>query len=122
MGCGADEPDASRFHGLGEGGVLAQEAVAWVDGVCARVQSGLNDAFDDQVALVGRGGPNTDRFIGRVNERGMRVCFTVNRHSRQPHLACRAHHTQGNFSSVGHQNFGDGTDLLAHGSSVSQRM
>ena len=122
MGEGTNEPDAGRFHDFGEGGVLAQEAIAWVDGVCTRVQSGLNDAFDDQVALVGRGGPDANCFIGRVDERGMRVCFTVNRHSRQPHLACRAHYTQRNFSSVGHQNFGDGTDLLAHGSTDSQRM
>ena len=27
-----------------------------------------------------------------MNEWGMRVCFAVNRHSRQPHLTCRAHH------------------------------
>ena len=93
-----------------------------MNGVCTCVYSSLHDAFNHQVALVGRGGPDTNRFVGGMDKRRMGVGLAVDGHGCQSHVAGRAHHAQRNFSSVGHQNFGDGTDLLAHGSTDSQRM
>ena len=57
-GRGADEGDAGGFNGCGEGCVLAQEAVAGVDGIGTDGAGGVQNAVGDEVTLGGRSRPD----------------------------------------------------------------
>ena len=53
--------------GGGEVGVLAEEAVAGMDGVGAVPAGGVEDAVDAEVALGGGRGPDVRGFVGHAD-------------------------------------------------------
>lgn len=100
---GADERDARGLAGLGEAGVLREEAVAGMDGACASGLGRGEDAVGVEVAL--RRGRRADAHggvgggdVGRVG-----VGLGVHRDRTQPHRPQRADDAAGDRPAVGDQ-------------------
>ena len=66
----ADEDDARPLARLGQRGVLAEEAVAGVDGVAAGLLRDVDDLVDAQVALGGGRGADGVRLVGDAHVEG----------------------------------------------------
>ena len=111
VGVRSHEPNACALHRLGEFGVLAQEAISRVDGVCAGGQRGFHNAVDDEVTLVAGGRTHTHGFVGRQNVGRLRVRFAVHGDGGNAHVARSAHDADGDFATVGHKKLGDGADV-----------
>jgi hypothetical protein len=103
VGSGADEGDAGGFDLPGKLRVLAQEAVAGVDGVGAGVFGGFDDLFHDQVGLVGGGGAEEDGLVGEADVGGVAVSFGVDGDGFYAHALGSAHYSQGYFAAVGYE-------------------
>jgi hypothetical protein len=94
-------------HGLGEVGVLRQEAVAGVDGVGAGLGRGVEDLGEVQVGLAGGLSAQGERLVGEADVRSLGVGFGVHRHAGQPRVPGRPDHPNGDLAAVGDENLGD---------------
>jgi hypothetical protein len=103
-----DERDARALAGLGQRRVLAQEAVAGVDGLGAGLLGGVDDLVDPQVALARGGRPDGERLVGHADVEGGAVGLGVHGDRADPHLAQRAHDADGDLAAVGYQDFAEG--------------
>ncbi len=74
---GADPDEAGVDHGLGEVGVLGEEAVAGVDGVGAGLGRGVEDLVEHQVGLGRGGAAQCERLVGELHELCVCVRFGV---------------------------------------------
>ena len=101
--------------GLGELFVLAQEAVAGVDGLCAGGLGGFNDFFPAQVAVLGRAATNVNGFVAGGDVLGVGIGIGVHRHGLDGQAAGGGGDAAGDFATVGNQNFGK------HGASLQKR-
>ena len=97
---GADEGDALFFDPLGELRVLAQESVAGVHGLRARLLAGGNDFFGLQVAVSTRRRANVNRFIGQLDMARILVGIGINRDGFDAHLAGGLDDAAGDFTAV----------------------
>ncbi len=111
-GRGADEAHARAGAGLGEGGVLAQEAVARVQRVAAL---GGGDAQQLPAVEVGGGAAGLQRHghVGGGHMGGPGVVLRVHGDAGHAQLLQRAHQAQRDFATVGDQ------DSLEHSASDS---
>ena len=112
LGARADPAQAGRHHGIGEVGVLGQEAVTRVDGVDTGVARDAQDvlavqvgrqrllAFADEVTLVGL------EAVQRLP-----VLLGVDGHGADTHLVGRAHDADRDFGTVGDQDRADRVGL-----------
>ena len=99
----ADEGEAMRFHHLGESGVLAEEAVARMNGVGARDGGGREDVRDVEVALTRGRGADAHAFVGEAHMHRRLVGGAVHGHRADAHLLAGAMHPQRDFATVGDQ-------------------
>lgn len=101
-GRGADEAHARVGAGLGECGVLAQEAVARVQRVAAL---GMGDAQQLRAVQVGGGAAGLQRHghVGSGHMRGLGVVLRVHGDAGHAQLLQRTHQAQRNFATVGDQ-------------------
>ncbi len=67
VGLGADELDAGGFADFGEAGVLAQKAVAGMDGVDIGDFGGADDGGNIEIAARALGGADADGLIGEAH-------------------------------------------------------
>ena len=105
---GRPDPDQSGVDdGLGELGVLGEEAVARVDGVGAGLLRGVENLVDDQVGLGRRLTAEGESFVGEANERCIGVRFCVNRDTGEAGVRCRSNHPNCNLAAVRDENLGD---------------
>ena len=105
-GGGADEGDARLLAGPGEVGVLAQKAVAGVDGVHVAAAGQIDDGGDIQIGAQG-GLVLTDE-IGLVRlgaEEGKGVLVGVHGHRVQAQIVAGPEHADGDLAPVCHQDF-----------------
>ena len=72
VGGGADPGEPGVDDGLGEVGVLREEAVAGVDRVGAGLLRGVQDLVDDEVGVAGRGAAEGEGLVGRRARAGRR--------------------------------------------------
>jgi hypothetical protein len=79
LGRRADEDQSGLGDGLGEVGVLGQEAVAGVDGVDAGLRRHLEDLVDVEVALGGGGRAEQVGLVGEADVRRVAVDLAVDR-------------------------------------------
>ena len=84
-----DELDARGFAHLGEGGVLAQEAVARVDGVHVGDFGGADDGGHVQVAARALGRPDADGLIGEAHVRTVAVRLRIHGDGLRFPIPCR---------------------------------
>ena len=101
---GADEGDASLLAGPCEVGVLAQKAVAGVDGVHVAAAGQIDDGGDVQIGPQG-GLVLTDE-IGLVRlgaEEGKGILVGVHGHRVQAQIVAGPEHADGDLAPVSHQ-------------------
>ena len=105
---GRPYPDqACRLDGLGEAGVLGQEAVAGVDGVGPGGEGGRDDGVGVEVAAVGQ----AHRLVGVGDVRRSGVGVDVHGDAAQAHRPCRAEHPSGDLAPVGDEDRGEAHSL-----------
>jgi len=95
-----DEHEPVFLADLGEVGVLGQEPVPRMDRLRAADERGRHDRRDVHVALARRRGSDTDRFVGEVHRKAMRVGLAVHEHGLDPELAAGADHAQRDLASI----------------------
>ena len=105
----ADEGDALRLRGLREVGVLAQEAVARVDGLRRRCARRVEHGAGIQVAVLGGRRPDADRASASSTWRAWRSASEYTATERMPMFPQGAADAAGDFAAVGDQ------DALEHG-------
>ena len=103
----ADENDSGVFASGGERGVLAEEAIAGMDGRGAVFAGGVQDAVDTQVALRGRRRADELGFIRHPNVDRIAVGGGVDRDGGDAHLAQGADDPDGDFAPVGDEDFAE---------------
>jgi hypothetical protein len=101
----ADPGQACVDHGLGEGGVFGQKAVAGVHGVgAARLCDG--DQLADVEVGVGRAlAVQGVGFVGHAHVQGVQVVVGIHGHAAQAVVAAGADDAHGDFAPVGDQHF-----------------
>ena len=72
-GGGPIQIEACLLDRAREGCVLGQEAVAGMNGACARFAGGRQELLDDQVALRGGGAAEGDRLVREPRMQGIAV-------------------------------------------------
>ena len=99
---GADEAHTGIGTGQGEGGVLAQEAVARVQRVAAL---GMGDTQQLRAVQVGGGAAGLQRHghVGSGHMRGLGVVLRVHGDAGHAQLLQRTHQAQRDFATVGDQ-------------------
>ena len=120
LGRRADEGDALRGAGLGEGRVLGEEAVARVDRVAAGDLGGGQDVRDVQVRVARRRRADADRLVGQVDGQRVGVGRRVDGHGRDAQLARCADDADGDLAAVGHQQL-HGRRLTARAGTAAAR-
>jgi hypothetical protein len=84
---GPDPGDPCVDHGLGELGVLGEEAVAGVDTVGACRARRPDHLVEVEVGLGRRGAAQRERLVGQPHERGIAVGVRVHGDARDPGVA-----------------------------------
>ncbi|KAF5292952.1 hypothetical protein FQR65_LT20181 [Abscondita terminalis] len=109
-GCGcfglrADEGEAAFLDALGEIGVLAQKAIAGVDGFGIGHFSGRDDGRHVEVAQRGRCRADAHGLVGQLDVLGVAVGLGIHHHGLDAEFPAGALDAQGDLAPVGNQNF-----------------
>ena len=107
----ADPDQPGVDDGLGEVGVLGEEAVAGVHAVGAGALGDREDLLDRQVGVAGRGAVERVGLVGEAYEQRIAVGLGVDRDAADAGVLAGADHAHGDLSAVGDQDLGQG---LAH--------
>ena len=105
----ADEHQPRLGAGLGELFVLAQKAIARVDGLGASGLGSINDGFPAQVTVFGRAATDKHRLITSGHVLGPGVGIGVHGHRFDRQAAGRCGNAASNFTAIGDE------DFLKHG-------
>ena len=103
LGGGADPGEPGVDDGLGEVGVLGQEAVAGVDRVGAGLLGGVEDLVDDQVGVAGRRAAEGERLVGDAHVQRVAVGLGVDGDAGQAGVLAGACHAHRDLTAVGDQ-------------------
>ena len=98
---GADEADVGKLADFGKIGVLAEEAVAGVDGVHTGDLGRADDGGDVQVAAGALSRADADGFVGEAHVEALAVGFRVDGDGADAQLLASANHSQRDFPTVG---------------------
>src|SRR5208283_919141 len=104
LGRRADELDVGGAADLGEVGVLAEQAVAGMDGVDAGDLGGGDDGGDVEVALGGAGRADADGLVGEAHRQAVAVRLAVYGDGADAHLAAGGDHPQRDLTTICDQN------------------
>ncbi len=99
----ADPDDAGGHDGLGELGVLGQEAVAGVDGLGARRLGCRQHPGLIQIALARRRRADQDGLVGLTDVKRVRIGLGMDRDGAQAHAAGGAEDAAGDLAAIGDQ-------------------
>jgi len=105
LGRRANELKTGLLDALGKVGVLAQEAIAGVNGFSIGHLGSRDDGRHVEVALRGRPRADTDGFVSQLDVFGLFVRLGVDHHGRHPQLTAGALDAQRDLAAVGDQNF-----------------
>ena len=100
--------EAGLAHGFGEIGVLGEEAVAGVDGLCPGLEGGGDDLVAAQIALGRGAGADRHRLVGHPSEGRAAVRLGDDGDGRHPEPARGADDADGDLAAIGDE------DLLEH--------
>ena len=101
VGCWADERQAVVLHGLHEGCVFRQKAIAGVDRLRASDFTGGNNRRKRQIRLGAGWRSNADSFISHADMHRVGVGRRMHSHGLDTHFTAGTDHPQGNFTAVG---------------------
>ncbi len=102
---GADELDAGCLADLGEAGVLAEEAIAGMDGVHVGDFRGADDGGNVQVAARALGRPDADGLVGEADVGTVAVRLGIDGDRLDAQLLAGADDPNGDFAPIGDENF-----------------
>ena len=105
FGTRTDEHKAGRLDTLGEIRVLGKKAIARMNGLRIGDLGRRDDCRNVQVALRGGRRTNAHRFVGKSDVLGLAVRLRVHDDGLDTQLAARSLNTQGDFSTVGDEDF-----------------
>ena len=100
-GRGTDPGQPGVHDGLGELGVLGEEAVAGVDGVGAGARRDVEQLVDDEVGLAGRRAAEGVRLVGDLHVLGVAVRVGVDRDRADAGVLAGAGDPDGDLAAVG---------------------
>ena len=112
---GTDERHAGLGQRAGEGGVLRQEAVAWVHGIGAGLAAGGHDPLDREVGLRRRGRADGDGLVGARDVQRVAVGLGMDGDGGDAHAPRRLHDPAGDLAAIGHK------DLVEHARPIRRR-
>ena len=95
------------MHGLGEFGVLGQEAVAGVDRVGAGLRGRVEQLVEHQIGLGGGLAAEGERLVGEPDVGCVGVGFGVDRHARQARVLGCSNHPDRDLPAIGDEHLGD---------------
>jgi hypothetical protein len=90
---------------LREVGVLAQKAVAGMDGVDVRDFRGADDGGNVQIAARALGRPDANGFVGEAHVQAVAVGFRINGDGADSQVLARADDAHRNLATIGDQDF-----------------
>src|SRR5690606_40401893 len=107
-------------------GAFAQEAVARMDRVGARLAGGLQHGIDVEITSPGRRLADEDRFVGLADVQAVAVDVAVDGDRRDASLSAGPQHPASDFTAVGDENFakerpGHRADLTTSGTATPSR-
>ena len=105
LGGSSDEFDVIFTANLGELGILGEEAVSGMDGIRIGDFRSGDDIGDVEVALGTLGRADADGLIRKADVKAFRIRGGVHGHRLDAHLLARADDPQGDFATVGDQDF-----------------
>ncbi len=100
----SDEDDARFRAGRGESSVLAQEAVAGMDGLGPVLPGRFENPVHAQIAVGRRRRSDVLGFVGHANMQRAAIGIREDRDAANLHFAQRADDAHGDFATVGDQN------------------
>ena len=98
--------------GGGEVRVLAQEAIAGMNGIGPVALRGVEDAVDVEVAFGGRRGTDVRGLVGEAHMHGGPIGIRVDRDAADAEFLQRAIDAHGNLTPIGDQDFAEHVYLL----------
>jgi hypothetical protein len=101
----ADEGKARFLASLGKVFVLAQKAVAGVNGLCAVCLGSGNDRVAAQITLLGHVAADVHCFVTHLHMLGVGVSIGVNRDGTNAHAPRRGGNAACDLAAIGNQNF-----------------
>ena len=104
---GADPDQSGVEDGLGEVGVLGQEAVAGVDGVGAGLLGSVQQLLEHQVGLGGGLAAQRERLVGEPDMGCVGVGFGIDRHARVSGVLGCSDHPDRDLPAIGDKHLGD---------------
>ncbi len=117
----ADEDDACGFHRVGEVGVLAEEAVARMNGLRAGLLRDFDDHIATQVRLLRSRPADAVRLVGLTYVLRIGVGLRVHGHGADAELARAANDPAGDFTAVGDQDLREHQEFVQAGLRLSRK-
>ena len=102
---GADELDSRYAADFGEPGVLAQEAVAGMDGIHMRDLGGADDGGNIQITARAFGRTDADGLIRKTHRKAVAIGFGIDRDRRDAKVLAGADNAQRDLTTVCDQDF-----------------
>jgi hypothetical protein len=97
---GPDPDQPGVQDGLGEAGVLGEEAIAGVDGVGPRLLGDGQQLLLDEVAVAGGRPVQGIRLVRHLDVQGVPVGIGIHRHRSDPGVLARPGDAHGNLAAV----------------------
>ena len=107
LGAGADPDQPGVDDGLGEFGVLREEAVAGVDRVGAGLLGGVEQLLEHQVGLGGGLAAEGERLVGEPDVGCVGVGFGIDRHARKAGVLGCPDDPDRDLPAIGDEHLGD---------------
>src|SRR5512145_635111 len=98
---GTDENQSFLFATLGKGGVLRQEPVARMNGLCPGLPGCINDLTHVEIAFRRTGRSETDSLVGLKNMKGGPVGFGIDGNRLDAHFPAGGDNANDDFAPIG---------------------
>ena len=103
FGRGADEFDADGFADFGKVGILGEEAIAGMDGICPGNLGRAQDVGNISVAERGVGRPDADLLVGCAHMEARRIGLGKDRHGLNAEFLTGTNHPERDLTAIGYQ-------------------
>ena len=107
LGVGADEDHPAGLAHVHEVGILAEKAVAGMDGFRSGHFRGGDDLGDVQVGFAAGGRADADVLVGETHVEGVAVGFGIDSHGLDAQFLAGQDHPQGDLAPVGDEHLAE---------------